>query len=432
MKRLGNGLYAVTEDSGCFTGIYSLDDSEMFHPVRCEDTPELVKLAQGELGDGHVSKILSELDQAGLLARSKEISPDPRILQALDELGAPFRWRVHPNNHPVLGKVRAWHAHRKLFVFEFGQTPCLPETVLCRVQLATENLPPNAKVLLIGDDDLMCLALAELGFEVTVVDIDKALIDFIQHRCQQDNIQVDARVQDLLQPIPDDMQSKFDLVITDPMSFEGCLIAFLSRALSMAKATGVVWTCIHPLAHQLFEKVAKVLPIQNQDRAAFLSAYYYRRYETNTYRSDFFRLKKTSAPLPYAPNETIPFEAITEGELTSTLHSHIHCQLATPNVSDGPAAPNPFENLSGDFFTSHSETHYHFSQNQPKGYVAGSLNRRKTNLHMQFFPFSEEDEEQQSQKLLANFPILTRRITYMEAPFLAPLIMGDAGSQSKS
>ena len=125
--------------------------------------------------------------------------------------------------------MRLWHAHRKLFVFEFGQTPCLPETVLCRVQLATETLPAQAKVLLIGDDDLMCLALAEMGFEVTVVDIDPALIDFIHHRCQTDGIQVDARVQDLLQPIPEDMRGCFDLVITDPMSFEGCLVPFVSR-----------------------------------------------------------------------------------------------------------------------------------------------------------------------------------------------------------
>jgi hypothetical protein len=228
-------------------------------------------------------------------------------------------------------------------------------------------------------------------------------------------------VMDLLQPIPKAMQGQFDLVITDPMSFEGCLIAFLSRALAMVKPDGTVWACIHPLAHRLFAKVAQVLPMTVDQHAAFLSAYYYRRYENNTYRSDFFLLSKTAAALPYAPEASIPFEAITEGELTSALHGHIHCQLAASPNTD--AHQNPFDALAAEdttFLTSQSDTHFHFSQSQGGGYVAGALNRKKTNLHIQLFPFSEMKEEEQSLKLLGALQSLSRRITYMDAPCLAP------------
>jgi len=417
---LADGFYAMTEDSGSFTGIYSLDHPDLFHPVAQVHASELVKLAQGQLGPNDDSDLLSELEREGFLAQSSSGEPDPKIVQTLQALGAPFRWRVHPEHLPILEKVRLWHAHRKLFVFEFGQTPCLPETVLCRVQLATETLPAQAKVLLIGDDDLMCLALAEMGFEVTVVDIDPALIDFIHHRCQTDGIQVDARVQDLLQPIPEDMRGCFDLVITDPMSFEGCLIAFLSRALAMLNDEGVVWTCIHPLAHQLFSKVAQVLPIAVDGHAAYLSAYYYRRYEKNTYRSDLFRLKKTAKALPYGPEETIPFEAITEGELTATRHGYVTCHLAPKNETEQDA--HPLAHLASHATLSQGEGHFHFAQTLKEGYLTGAMNPKRTQLHMQLFPFSETQEDQQSQHVLRELQVLNHKVEYIEAPFLAPPI----------
>ena len=119
MKRLADGFYAMTEDSGSFTGVYSLEHPDLFHPVEQAHASELVKLAQGQLGPNDDSELLSELDRADLLALSSGGEPDPKILQALQELGAPFRWRVHPQHLPILEKVRLWHAHRKLFVFEF-------------------------------------------------------------------------------------------------------------------------------------------------------------------------------------------------------------------------------------------------------------------------------------------------------------------------
>lgn len=415
----------MMEESGILTGVYRLEDPDFFHPVAQADAPELAQLAQGMLEAETESSLREQLGHSGLLAPSEEPDPDPVIEALLQKLGAPFSWRVWEQHRKHLEAVRRWHAHRKLFLYEYGQTPCLPETVLARAQQTSTDLATNAHILLIGDDDLMCVAFALLGYSVTVVDIDPSLIDFIQRRARLEGLSIEAKVVDLLQPVPPEMVGRFDRVLTDPMSFEGCLIAFLSRALAMVKNDGQVWTCVHPLAHPLFAKVAHQLPAHIHERAAWMSAYYYRRYQANTYRSDLFCLTPTGAALPFQADEHIPFESITEGELIPALHGHVFCRLT---ASENPENAS-FEHLAESAVLEQDQTHQHFFKPTTSGYVAGTINRRGNALNIQLFPFSERHEEQLSAEYLENLNPIERRVHYMEAPILAPSVF-DKGQKS--
>ncbi|MEU1179292.1 GNAT family N-acetyltransferase [Streptomyces sp. NPDC005820] len=119
------------------------------------------------------------------------------------------------------------------------QSHCTAETKVRRVlALLTAGALPGGSLLLIGDDDLVSLAVAVVGDvlggpiveRVTVVDISAEILDYIQKVAGGLGTRVETVQHDLRQPLPEQLHGRHDVAMTDPpYTPEGARL-FLSRA----------------------------------------------------------------------------------------------------------------------------------------------------------------------------------------------------------
>ncbi|MFJ3493264.1 GNAT family N-acetyltransferase [Streptomyces sp. NPDC086091] len=119
------------------------------------------------------------------------------------------------------------------------QSHCTPETKVRRVlALLTAGALPGGSLLLIGDDDLISLAVAVVGDvlgaplveRVTVVDISPEILAYVREVSAGLGTRVETVEHDLRHPLPAALHDGFDVAMTDPpYTPEGARL-FLSRA----------------------------------------------------------------------------------------------------------------------------------------------------------------------------------------------------------
>jgi predicted methyltransferase len=131
---------------------------------------------------------------------------------------------------------------------QLDQCHCTIGTKLRRVLAAHEaDALVGRRVLLLGDDDLVSLAIAlvvrefgaaETVTELAVVDLDDAVVDFLRARLFGASFPVLCVQHDLRDPLPADLRCRFDTVLTDPpYTVEGARL-FLTRAGEALRGTG--------------------------------------------------------------------------------------------------------------------------------------------------------------------------------------------------
>ncbi|WP_425244869.1 GNAT family N-acetyltransferase [Streptomyces sp. NEAU-NA10] len=119
------------------------------------------------------------------------------------------------------------------------QSHCTPETKVRRVlALLASGALPGGSLLLVGDDDLVSLAVAVVGDvlgapiveRVTVVDISPEILAYIRKVSAGLGTRVETVEHDLRRPLPAELRGGFDVAMTDPpYTAEGARL-FLSRA----------------------------------------------------------------------------------------------------------------------------------------------------------------------------------------------------------
>ncbi|MDQ0961697.1 putative methyltransferase/GNAT superfamily N-acetyltransferase/DNA-directed RNA polymerase subunit RPC12/RpoP [Streptomyces sp. B4I13] len=119
------------------------------------------------------------------------------------------------------------------------QSHCTAETKVRRVlALLTAGALPGGSLLLVGDDDLISLAVAVVGDvlggpiveQVTVVDISEEILDHIRKTAAGLGTRVETVRHDLRLPLPAALHGQHDVAMTDPpYTPEGARL-FLSRA----------------------------------------------------------------------------------------------------------------------------------------------------------------------------------------------------------
>ncbi|MFF9085877.1 GNAT family N-acetyltransferase [Streptomyces sp. NPDC014991] len=119
------------------------------------------------------------------------------------------------------------------------QSKCTPETKVRRVlALLSAGTLPGGSLLLIGDDDLISLAVAVVGDvlgaplvdKVTVVDISPEILGYIERVSADLGTRIETVQHDLRNPLPEELHRQFDVAMTDPpYTPEGARL-FLSRA----------------------------------------------------------------------------------------------------------------------------------------------------------------------------------------------------------
>jgi N4-bis(aminopropyl)spermidine synthase len=131
---------------------------------------------------------------------------------------------------------------------ELDQSHCTVETKLRRVlALYAADALAGRRVLLLGDDDLLSVALAEAVRElgspstvagVSVVDADPDVLRFLRRRLRRAPFPFSAERHDLREPLPPALAGRFDTVVTDPPYTLAGVQLFLSRAVEALAGVG--------------------------------------------------------------------------------------------------------------------------------------------------------------------------------------------------
>ncbi|MDB5576250.1 MAG: hypothetical protein JWR80_1426 [Bradyrhizobium sp.] len=119
------------------------------------------------------------------------------------------------------------------------QAPCMPDTAMRRALLMLQNGALEGKrVLLLGDDDSVSIAIGLLGRAlrqgdltrgVTVVDADERRISFLRDAAAREQLALEVVHHDLRHPLPERLLRSFDVIETDPpYTLEGARL-FLGR-----------------------------------------------------------------------------------------------------------------------------------------------------------------------------------------------------------
>ncbi|MGQ9623378.1 MAG: bis-aminopropyl spermidine synthase family protein [Candidatus Caldatribacteriaceae bacterium] len=120
----------------------------------------------------------------------------------------------------------------------------MPEgDVFARVVLLYERGDLEAQeILILGDDDLLSLALAStrLPASVTVLEVDRRIVDFIAWRSQEYNLGINVLEYNAAEPYPL-KEHAFSVFITDPVESEKGLRITLSRGAQALKEGGALY-----------------------------------------------------------------------------------------------------------------------------------------------------------------------------------------------
>ena len=125
---------------------------------------------------------------------------------------------------------------------ELDQTHCTVATKLRRVlRLQAAHALAGQRILLLGDDDLISVAIAAFAAwsghpaavrRLAVADTDPEVLDWIGKQAGRTGVSVDLIEHDLREPLPAELSGGFDVVMTDPPYTVAGAELFLSRAVA--------------------------------------------------------------------------------------------------------------------------------------------------------------------------------------------------------
>ena len=136
---------------------------------------------------------------------------------------------------------------------DLDQCHCTVETKVRRVlALHESDALVGRRILLLGDDDLVSLAIASVVrrfgsrhtvANLTVVDVDPAVVAWARRRLERAPFPVACLQHDLREPLPPALEKRFDTVLADPPYTSVGARLFLSRAATAVRGGGRVFLC---------------------------------------------------------------------------------------------------------------------------------------------------------------------------------------------
>lgn len=281
----------------------------------------MLDLAYGQDEREPPSELFTRLKRMGL-AEEGLSAEDPLVVARLVDTGADHAWMVprHPRAARLLDLLRRVNSRRKVTFQLYGQTTCLPETGVARCLELTARIGARKRVLLVGDDDMLSPVLVALGHKVTVLEIDPRLVDMLSRVASEDRLSIRFLCQDVRDPVPADLVGKVDAVLTDPMTFAPCLLAFLSRACSAVKVGGTVMCALHASGGAVMGQVLQQLPLERVDHLKGFNSYHDEGFQESWYHSDMVVLRRTRGAAPYPADARIPIAELIQGAHGSRWH----------------------------------------------------------------------------------------------------------------
>jgi predicted methyltransferase len=144
----------------------------------------------------------------------------------------------------IVGKLERVFRSRPTVDVTLDQAPCIAETSIRRaLVLYAHGALEGKDILLLGDDDLVSLAIgflgqvlgASLARRVVVVETDPAWIDLIQAISERERLGIECVRHDLRDPLPEELRGQFDTFETDPPYTTAGMVLFVSRAIQALK-----------------------------------------------------------------------------------------------------------------------------------------------------------------------------------------------------
>lgn len=165
--------------------------------------------------------------------------------------------------------------------FIFDQRPVNVETIARRVAYTIwRNDLQNKKIAVIGDDDLVSIALAytQMAKEIVVFDIDERILGLINNISKSHNFNIKVVKQDFLKDTPLSYLKYFDTFVTDPTPSPKPLTLFTARGLEMLrkKSEKVGYISLYPSHMNLiidFQRALSRMNILITDIIPFFNQY---------------------------------------------------------------------------------------------------------------------------------------------------------------
>jgi len=183
--------------------------------------------------------------QVTLTASGKALVPkkakDRRFTRGCGNCGS--RGYTCSKDFPALALFREIATNRPIAKAEFDQWYMLPEHALHRAGFMNSRGDLlNKRILIIGDDDLLGLALAltNLPSEVVVLDFDERIINFTNEVAKSHNLRISAEFYDARLGFPEKLKGRFDVFACDPVETVEGVRVFVSRGSTSLKGPGSV------------------------------------------------------------------------------------------------------------------------------------------------------------------------------------------------
>jgi len=212
------------------------------------------------------------------------------------------------------------------------------QDVISRVALMHHyNDLAGKSLILIGDDDLLSVALAltDLPSRIFVLDIDVRLGEHIKGICKEYGLNIEFQQYDVSNPLPKELLSAFDVFSSEPLETLSGLKAFISRGVACLKENGVGYFGLSTAeaSHRKWRAVEKMLLQMNcvitdiiRDFSRYRTLYETVNYEMFTkrlsfpvsgnpgiywYKSSLFRFEVLGEPKPIIkPDKSIAIKYI--------------------------------------------------------------------------------------------------------------------------
>ncbi|MED4886451.1 adenosylmethionine decarboxylase [Lysinibacillus fusiformis] len=220
------------------------------------------------------------------------------------------------------------------------QAKCTVETALKRALLALDyTMLLNKRILCLGDDDFISIALAFLikkiaphsATKIVVLDIDRRVLSTISKIAKDYELSITTDYYNVQEPLPETYADQFDCVYTDtPYTLIGAQL-FLSRAINALKPEAMrhVFFSYAKRSYQKHWELQQSLyamgfvinnihyDINNYEGAQILGA-----------TSQLFVLQTTEQMIPYIPNQRKFTRPIYTGEVEkkSVVYQCNHCK----------------------------------------------------------------------------------------------------------
>jgi predicted methyltransferase len=240
----------------------------------------------------------------------------------------------------ILGEFKKIVKNRPKLNINFFQGYATEEDVVRRAALMHHYGDLNGReFILIGDDDLLSIALAltRLPNRIVALDIDEKLGAFIGRASREYDLDIEFRKYDVAEPLPEDLVGNFDVFSSEPLETLTGLKAFVGRGVSCLKEDGAGYfgLTILEASHKKWLAIQRTLNSMNCVITDIIRGFtaYPMNYETVDYESFVKKLKipiEKNSGVNWYKSSLIRIEALGKPKLIIPPNKKLHIKFVDP------------------------------------------------------------------------------------------------------